>query len=271
MHNDVFNKVIKQFDENINSHVFLIETNNKDLCLEDVKNTIKKIINADENTANQIDNDIYIEMVIIKNEGKEIKTEQINYLLSKLKIKPKLSDYLFYIIMDSDSLNISSSNKLLKTIEEPENGIIGFLITNNLNSIIPTIKSRCEIIKSNYKNELNTELEFKEEVLRYIHNLEGSDLVDYNIYIMNNDVIENTKELILMVTKIYNYLLDSKYPEGYEEILNFIKFNNNQKAILKKCKYLNELDDIVNSNINKNLLLEKIYIDFRGIKNDTSS
>ena len=47
-------------------------------------------------------------------------------------------------------MNQSASNVLLKFLEEPSDNIIGFLITNNLKLILPTIKSRCEVITINY-------------------------------------------------------------------------------------------------------------------------
>ena len=56
---DIFNNIIKQFSENINSHVFLFNTNNKEKCLESIKKMITKIIDADEVTTNQIINEIY--------------------------------------------------------------------------------------------------------------------------------------------------------------------------------------------------------------------
>ena len=47
-------------------------------------------------------------------------------------------------------MNDTASNKLLKTIEEPSENIIGFLLTSNIDIILPTIKSRCEILSAKY-------------------------------------------------------------------------------------------------------------------------
>ena len=151
---ETFEKIIKQFNENINSHVFLIETNDKIKSLELIKQVIKEIIKGDEITSYQIDAESYLELSIIRSEGKEILIDQIKYLLNKIKTKPILSKYMFYVITDAEKLSLNSSNKLLKTVEEPEDGIVGFLITNNIEKILPTIKSRCEIVKNYYKLDL---------------------------------------------------------------------------------------------------------------------
>ena len=39
---------------------------------------------------------------------------------------------------------------MLKFLEEPEQNILGFFITNNANNVISTIRSRCEVIKVLY-------------------------------------------------------------------------------------------------------------------------
>ena len=49
-----------------------------------------------------------------------------------------------FIIIDSvDDLNNSSSNSLLKSLEEPKINTYFILITHQISSILPTIKSRC--------------------------------------------------------------------------------------------------------------------------------
>ena len=44
-------------------------------------------------------------------------------------------------------MTVESQNALLKTLEEPPEYAIIILVTNNKESLLPTIKSRCEIIK----------------------------------------------------------------------------------------------------------------------------
>lgn len=51
-------------------------------------------------------------------------------------------------IIDSvDDMRDAASNALLKTLEEPPKGAIIILIANSLGAVLPTIKSRCSLIK----------------------------------------------------------------------------------------------------------------------------
>ena len=43
-------------------------------------------------------------------------------------------------------MNDYAANSLLKFLEEPESNIYAFLITTNINKILPTIKSRCQVL-----------------------------------------------------------------------------------------------------------------------------
>ncbi len=72
-----------------------------------------------------------------------------------IMIKPYSSPYKIYVIPDADLLTAQAQNALLKTIEEPpEYGVI-FLLTENADSLLPTIRSRCVMLKlRNIKDKL---------------------------------------------------------------------------------------------------------------------
>lgn len=78
--------------------------------------------------------------------GSSIKISQIRELQSDIIIKPH-NKYKIYVINHAEKMTVESQNALLKTLEEPPEYAIIILITNNKESLLPTIKSRCEIIK----------------------------------------------------------------------------------------------------------------------------
>ena len=65
----------------------------------------------------------------------------------KLNLKSFESDFKVMIIWQPEKMNISCSNKLLKLIEEPPNKTLFLLITANEGEIIPTIRSRTQLVK----------------------------------------------------------------------------------------------------------------------------
>ncbi len=75
-----------------------------------------------------------------------IRINQIRSIRNFLGKKSILSNKKFVLIDDAHLLNEAASNCLLKTLEEPANGLF-ILISSELNSLLETIISRCQKIK----------------------------------------------------------------------------------------------------------------------------
>lgn len=69
--------------------------------------------------------------------------EQIN---KDVVIKPYSSEYKVYIIDEAEKLTTQAQNALLKTIEEPPAYAVIIFLTNMLEALLPTIRSRCIIM-----------------------------------------------------------------------------------------------------------------------------
>lgn len=68
---------------------------------------------------------------------------QIN---NDMAIKPYSSPYKIYIISEAEKMTVQAQNALLKTLEEPpEYGII-LILTSSVETLLPTIQSRCVIL-----------------------------------------------------------------------------------------------------------------------------
>ena len=72
--------------------------------------------------------------------------EQLN---NDISIKPYSSEYKIYIIPDANKMTEQAQNALLKTIEEPPVYAIIILLTENCDSLLPTIRSRCVTLTMN--------------------------------------------------------------------------------------------------------------------------
>ncbi len=81
------------------------------------------------------------------NSGSEIiKVNQIRNIKTFLGQRSINSEKKIVLIIDAHLLNEAASNCLLKTLEEPSNGIF-ILITSRLNLLLETIISRCQMIR----------------------------------------------------------------------------------------------------------------------------
>lgn len=80
----------------------------------------------------------------VKRDTKITKIDTVREQVIKyMDIKPYVGEYKIVIIEEADTLNIEGQNAMLKTIEEPPSYGIIILVTQNLASLLPTIKSRC--------------------------------------------------------------------------------------------------------------------------------
>ena len=83
---------------------------------------------------------------IMKSGSEIIKIAQIRNIKTFLGQKSINSEKKIVLIIDAHLLNEAASNCLLKTLEEPSNGIF-ILLTSKLNLLLDTIISRCQIIR----------------------------------------------------------------------------------------------------------------------------
>jgi len=90
----------------------------------------------------------FIKPTIHKNKTKEeINIEDIRKLIVDLAYKPYEAERKMVILDGVDQMNIQAANAFLKTLEEPPGDTILILIAVNLNTQLPTIISRCQIIR----------------------------------------------------------------------------------------------------------------------------
>ena len=82
----------------------------------------------------------------IKSGSEIIKIAQIRNIKTFLSQKSINSEKKIVLIIDAHLLNEAASNCLLKTLEEPSNGIF-ILIPSKLNLLLDTIISRCQIVR----------------------------------------------------------------------------------------------------------------------------
>lgn len=97
------------------------------------------------------------DIIYIKPTGSSIKIEQIRKLISDISVKPYENTYRVIIIEKADILTSESQDAFLKTLEEPEGNNIFILLTENYNTLLPTIISRCQVYNFNRLNQESME------------------------------------------------------------------------------------------------------------------
>ena len=127
-------EIFKQYSPNSYSEAKIIDNNHPDfLSIEPTFFLKGNLINRSEAEPQ-------------KNNKQMIRIEQIRNIKTFLGQKSIESGKKIVLIIDAHLLNEAASNCLLKTLEEPTNGLF-ILLTSRLNLLLDTIISRCQLIR----------------------------------------------------------------------------------------------------------------------------
>ena len=162
-----------------------------------------------------------------KNISEIIKIDQIRSIKTFLSQKSIESEKKIVLIIDAHLLNEASSNCLLKTLEEPSNGIF-ILVTAKLNLLLDTIKSRCQLVRFRSFSRQEIESFFRKNLVNSKFDLHAK---------------LNFQDLINSANGSPGKILESieswnEIPEGILEKLEFPLKNNID--ILEVCKLISE-------------------------------
>jgi len=97
----------------------------------------------------QLDKGIHPDIYKLNKEEdkKNISVEQVREMHKFLNLSSFLNSYKIAVIEDAQDLSEAAQNALLKILEEPAPKTILILLVSDYNFLLPTISSRCQLIK----------------------------------------------------------------------------------------------------------------------------
>lgn len=114
----------------------LCENGNQDPC-----NTCHSCIQAESGNHPDI-------IMLTHEKGNSIGVDDIREQINNtIDIKPYQGSYKVYIVPQADLMTVQAQNALLKTIEEPPEYAVIMLLTENADTLLATITSRCVMLK----------------------------------------------------------------------------------------------------------------------------
>jgi DNA polymerase-3 subunit delta' len=286
------------------SHAYLINTNGYHKGFDFAKAFAKYLLCPNNETGSHecsvchlVDNNSYSEFKVIEADGLWIKKEQTDELQEMFSMK-SLSGRKVYIINGVENLNISASNSILKFLEEPEEGIVAILITDNIYKVLGTIVSRCQVINLNnvqvksddmLLNVGNQLYNDSDKISEFVNDSESINrighVIDFIEYLYSNKL-----DTLVYINKYWNDFFKGKddYLFAFNIMIMFysdvISYKMGNDIILSEFKSniekFSELDyNIINSilnlimevredlysNVNLNLLMDKFIIKMEEI------
>lgn len=194
--------LLNEIKNNRLAHAYLFSGSKEVDKVITAKNFIKHIIKADNVTAKKIDEDNFLDLLYItKQQKNEITIDAIRVAQDFFYQTGAEGKHKFVIIDLIDDLNINASNALLKILEEPCQNTHLFLVSNGFYKVLPTIRSRCRIIRFNPVKCLANDNALYDQIKKLI--------LEYNIVAFNkfadnlgknfSQQWDDVKDLILVI------------------------------------------------------------------------
>ena len=86
-------------------------------------------------------------VVQAEHEGEVLRIDQVRELQHSLALAPYEARYRVALILRFEEAHASAANAMLKTLEEPPAQVVVILTAKSSESLLPTIVSRCEVIR----------------------------------------------------------------------------------------------------------------------------
>ncbi|MBI0023007.1 MULTISPECIES: DNA polymerase III subunit delta' [Lactobacillus] len=211
------------------------------------------------------------DVLLVTPENKQsLGIDQVRILKEELAKSPVQSSTRFFIIDEAQKLTLAAANALLNLLEEPVAPVVTILITNNTDQILPTIRSRTQIVnftdgkKPDNKTTLLLENGFSQDE---IDELDNTSSLDQAIKYFYQEMLEHNSLALVSAHKLaelakgkseQNYLL-VMLKQMAQKDLN----SGNQQAGARMLKYLVEIDKMQYSNVSFRNLLDYLALQWK--------
>ena len=190
-----------------------------------------------------------------------IKINSIRDLKRFISLNYSDLNYRTIIISDAHLMNAEAQNALLKSLEEPPEGVVFILLTSHPDQLLETIRSRSWQVKfaplkeEDVKNILINYFKVDEPIAAKAA-LFSNGSVTHAIELLEN----NFEELLEKTIFILRYALVGRYNSALSEINDFSKSNNANALKLIIQMIIKWLNDVIKDKVH----FEKFYfIDFQ--------
>ncbi len=98
-------------------------------------------------TRSKIQQRIHPDFIWIQPEGRTLKVDEIRGLPRQLSYAPLEAKKRVIVLSDAEKMSVSAANALLKSLEEPPDSARFVLLVEDVNRVLETIRSRCQLVR----------------------------------------------------------------------------------------------------------------------------
>lgn len=198
--------------------------------------------------------DLHIIRAESEGQRARIKLNQIHQLVNQVGLPPVQSSHQIFLIEHAENMDRAPANALLKTLEEPASNSIIILLTPVLGDILPTIRSRAQILTLHA--ETPNSLQYKEQasedtelwswqqleqirnpqalpkLLEHLEQLSKKDL-ELQLLIFQRECWEKIKPFIVQKRSVKGLQRAHQYLDLFEHSLDHLKKNTHSKMLIE--------------------------------------
>lgn len=223
------------------------------------------------------------DVFIFEPKGASFKIDQVRELRKKISYKHFEAKYKILILTDADLMTVEAANSLLKILEEPPHKTIFILLAENGDNILPTILSRCQIMRITGEPEEVAGEECNGEKEKTLHQIR--DFVN-EMSLMDDDQVlkyaemwdknkENIKLLFDTMTIWYRDIAIAKLTRekkmvAHENIFEeALESRVQPKAALLAVEEVQKSQRFMSQNANLRLVLEVLFLKLHRLSQRT--
>lgn len=114
------------------------------LCFNPINNQFCDQCNGCK-TYDSVSNPDYLELQVAEDK-KQISVDQVRAMAKFITLSRSFDAYRVILLHPVEAMNNNAANSLLKSLEEPASNTIIILLATHLNRVLPTVKSRCQLL-----------------------------------------------------------------------------------------------------------------------------
>ncbi|MGB9868206.1 MAG: hypothetical protein ACPLPR_09980 [Bacillota bacterium] len=127
--------MIKEYD----SGAYLVVVESSELSTDAIRKVVSVVCPSYERGS--------VELIRVSPEGDSFGVDKVRSALACAALSSSPGKKKVLVFEKAESLTLDAQNCLLKRLEEPPDQTLLLLITSNLNALIPTVRSRCQLVE----------------------------------------------------------------------------------------------------------------------------
>jgi len=212
------------------------------------------------------------DFMVILPDGASIKNAQIEEFQEFIFIRPFESKHKVVIFMEAHLMTERAQNRILKVLEEPPEYAVFLFMTKQMEIMLETVHSRCQIINADLEEVLPLDSVIFEKAIELVHGIEKQDagrVLEFGAYLKQekNNITTFLAQLtsilrdVMIFRETHNNQLisiENLSILNYKEQLGKLAANISRKKNIELIELIEEVDQRLKNNMNFDLTVDKL-------------